>query len=542
MNGKKRGISFTFLLIISYVFFIALAGLSLLILNLIASQVTMNMIKVPDYYAIINSPSLADGNYSKLEKYVNNGYLEVLDENANVIYKTDGVKKSNIYTLDKLEFIDSYGETNSEYYRAETVTCEDGSEQYVLTKFEEINTTIDEESEADSAEMEYITNPIGVIILNSDYEIQYSSVALENDILTKDEISYILDSSENRDNVIKYKFNDKDNNQRYILIHSNPPSGRTWNRVQTAYNLVNPVFVIVIIGLIIVFALFMTRRVSKPIALLTNGMEKFADGNMNERISYRGNKEFEQICDTFNGMAEKLKEAENAKVKMEEDKRQMLADISHDLKTPITVIQGYSRAVADNVVPSDKRQSYLNAIVLKADQLADLINQFFEYSKLDHPLFTLSKEQDDICEYFREYLAFKYEEISLKGYEMDINIPDEKIITSFDKMQLKRVFENIINNTLKHNSSGTCIYVSLNASADMDRIAIRIGDNGVGIPKELRERIFEPFSVGNESRTSGQGTGLGMTIAKKIVEAHGGTISLIDNAEIKTLYEITLPV
>ncbi len=541
MREDRKGKSFTLVLVVSYIFFIALAAILLVLINLLIGKLTENMVKSPDYDSIVSSQYLLEEKYSRLERYVNNGYLEVLDENANIIYVTDGVDADNEYSVDELEFIDTFGDRNTEYYVSETVRTKAGTNQYVLTKYEEV---ISDEEDMNNEFYESETKPIGVVILNSDYEILYSSIEFENDVLSKDEISYILDRSSEKDYVIKYDFQNAAGQKRHILIHTNPTSESTWNRIQAAYDMVTPLFVGSVIVLLIIFTLFITRRVSKPLNMLASAMNEFAEGHGTTHIEFRGDKEFENICDTFNDMSDKVKEAERNKLKLEEDRRQMLADISHDLKTPITVIQGYSRAVADDVVPVDKRQSYLNAIVLKADQLADLINQFFEYSKLDHPQFSLDLEPDDICEYFREYLASKYEEISLKGYEMDINIPDQRIMVRFDNMQLKRVFENIINNTLKHNTSGTCIFVSVRETMNKENLIIRIGDNGVGIPKEVRDKIFEPFAVGNESRTSGQGTGLGMTIAKKIVEAHGGTIKLIDSPDISltTLYEIILPI
>ena len=240
-------------------------------------------------------------------------------------------------------------------------------------------------------------------------------------------------------------------------------------------------------------------------------------------------------------MSIRLKESEKLRIKSENEKQKMLADISHDLKTPITVIQGYSKAIADGVVPREDEKKYLEAIKAKSENLSELINTFYEYSKLEHPEFSLSKETSDICEYFREYLALKYEELDLAGFLMEIDIPDESLNYCFDRIQLKRVFENIISNSVKSNKKGTTIFASLSIVDSI--IVIRLGDDGIGIPDSLRSNIFEPFVVGNESRTSGQGTGLGLSIAKLIVEAHEGKISLLDSDKVcgRTMFEITLP-
>ncbi|MDD6451270.1 MAG: ATP-binding protein, partial [Lachnospiraceae bacterium] len=107
------------------------------------------------------------------------------------------------------------------------------------------------------------------------------------------------------------------------------------------------------------------------------------------------------------------------------------------------------------------------------------------------------------------------------------DIPDEEIFFDFDRSQMKRVFENIISNSLKYTEPGTTIFVSLDA--DENRIEIILGDDGPGVSEALKEKLFDPFSVGDQSRKSGKGTGLGLSIAKKIVEAHGGTIKVIDS-------------
>ena len=216
---------------------------------------------------------------------------------------------------------------------------------------------------------------------------------------------------------------------------------------------------------------------------------------------------------------------------------EMLADISHDLKTPITVIQGYAKAINDGITDEATQRRYLDLIYKKSITVTELINTFHEYSKLDHPDFRAVRTQGDLCELFREYLAIKYEELDIAGYELETDIPDEPIMFSFDAGQLRRVFENLLSNCIKYNSSGTVLYASIKDNGS--DIVIGIGDNGKGIPEAVRANIFEPFVVGSESRTDGKGSGLGLAICKRIVEAHGGKIALAESTEWSTLYEMT---
>ena len=203
----------------------------------------------------------------------------------------------------------------------------------------------------------------------------------------------------------------------------------------------------------------------------------------------------------------------------------MLADISHDIKTPVTVIDGYAQALESGLVPEKDVTKYLREIKKKSEILSELVNSFYEYSRLDHPGFKLDKEKSDLAEYFRAYLAEKYEELELNGFDVDIDIPEKIIKADFDAFQLKRVFENIINNAVKHNNSGCTIMASM--TVEGKDFTLTLGDNGSGIPAELRDKIFDPFVVGEEARVSGRGTGLGLSIAQKIVEAHGWKIKLL---------------
>ena len=303
-----------------------------------------------------------------------------------------------------------------------------------------------------------------------------------------------------------------------------------------------PVYVLILIGATLFFALWMHRRVREPLFILKNGIQDFADGKRDTVLSYQGPREFEDIFSSFNRMAVELKESESAKEHLIMEKQRMLADISHDLKTPITVIQGYAKAVADGLTDEEMQKQYLNTIVKKAESLTDMINTFHDYSKLEHPEFCLVRETQDLAEYLREYLAEKYDEIDLGGFNLEVEIPEETVSYSFDRVQMKRVFDNIISNSLRHNPPGTVIYVTLQQSDKAVRI--EIGDSGVGIPLELQDTLFDPFIVGDESRNTRQGSGLGLAVAHKIIELHGGALFLEKGEQhgngISTLFVIRL--
>lgn len=209
----------------------------------------------------------------------------------------------------------------------------------------------------------------------------------------------------------------------------------------------------------------------------------------------------------------------------EKKRNLMLSDIAHDLRTPITTIAGYSKALNDNMVVSEeKKKEYLQAIENKSARMSDLINLLFDYVRLDSANYGLRKDEIDLSELLRTIAASLYSDVEEKGMEFQINIPEEVHLVSLDRVQFSRVIVNLINNAIKHNEAGTVI--SLEMKPEKDKTKIEVSDNGGLIPTFLEEQIFEPFAMGDASRTAQNGSGLGLSIAKKIIEMHGWSLEL----------------
>ncbi len=216
---------------------------------------------------------------------------------------------------------------------------------------------------------------------------------------------------------------------------------------------------------------------------------------------------------------------EELRLQYERARNLMLSDIAHDLRTPITTIAGYSKALNDGLITSEeKRKEYLDAIENKAVRMSDLITLLFEYVRLDSDNFSLKKTKVDITELLRENAALLYADTEEKGMEFLIEIPEEPYEIELDKLQFSRVITNLINNALKHNESGTQITLKMEKAAQ--EIQISVSDNGAEIPAMIADHIFEPFVVADASRESKGGSGLGLSIAKRIVEMHGWTLEL----------------
>lgn len=224
------------------------------------------------------------------------------------------------------------------------------------------------------------------------------------------------------------------------------------------------------------------------------------------------------------------RQEEELREKYEKARNLMLSDIAHDLRTPITTIGGYAKALNDGLVASDeKRTEYLEAIERKAERMGDLITLLFEYVRLDSENFSLRVENVDITELLRKNAALLYADVEEKQMEFEIDIPETPCRILLDQLQFSRVITNLINNALKHNGPNTTI--TLEMKQDKEEIQIIVKDNGKMIAPLIAEHVFEPFVVADASRDSKGGSGLGLSIAKKIVEMHGWMIELVQDFE-----------
>lgn len=222
-------------------------------------------------------------------------------------------------------------------------------------------------------------------------------------------------------------------------------------------------------------------------------------------------------------------EEQDQKQREEYSKRRnlLLSDVAHDLKTPMTTVAGYAKALLEE--GDAPREEYLTAVYQKSMQMSGLLNLLFEYVKLDSEGYRLQKTRENIWELLRESIAGLYMDFEEK--EMDIlpEIPEGECFLQVDRLQFSRVIANLLNNAIRHNPNGT--RVSVEAEAGDGAAVIRVRDNGAKIPEGTARYIFDPFVSGDESRRSKGGSGLGLSIAHKVIAMHGGSLSLEQEPE-----------
>jgi len=311
---------------------------------------------------------------------------------------------------------------------------------------------------------------------------------------------------------------------------------------ETAKVIRNSLFIVIALLIVIVFFLnrLTTKKIIAPLKNLNAGLEKINQGDLSARLSFTANEEFERARDSFNKMAERLEKTEAENAYLTESKKQFILDLSHDLRTPITTIKGYSEALASGMVEDEsERKKYLDYINQKSTIMAGLINKLFDYSKLESGYNQLSLKKLDVGNCFRNVIIQYYHDMEAKDFQVKIDIPDKQVWMMCDETELQRAVGNIIANQVKYNPNHTEVYFALNESKT--EITLIVQDHGIGIEPEVLDRIFDVMVRGDESRHGVSGTGLGLAIAKKIIELHGGSISVESEIEKGTKFTIVFP-
>lgn len=259
---------------------------------------------------------------------------------------------------------------------------------------------------------------------------------------------------------------------------------------------------------------FMYKEFVGPIRQLKAGAERIKDGNLdNDVVIYSGGEEVRELCDAFNEMRAELKDSIDARMVYEKQNRDLISNISHDLKTPITAIKGYVEGIMDGVADTpEKMDRYIKTIYNKANDMDVLINELSLYSKIDSNIIPYNFEKININAYFKDCVDEIGADLEQKGMLFSYrNYCSANTTVTADPEQLKRVINNIINNACKYNNKAKG-KVSITLTEFDRKVQIEIKDNGIGISKEDLPHIFRRTYRADMSRNSAGGSGLGLSI------------------------------
>lgn len=274
---------------------------------------------------------------------------------------------------------------------------------------------------------------------------------------------------------------------------------------------------------IVLFGRGISRKIMKPVQKIQEGFNEVTAGSLDTTLDFETETEFGEMRDAFNFMVQKLKDSEEKRMAMENDRMQLFSHIAHDLKTPMTTISGYAGALANGMVEDpDKQREYHLAMKGKSAQMNQLIDQLLSYSKLGTPQYRMNFTKVDLVELLRISCAALFGEIESRQMKLELRLPNNPIFCIVDSLEANRAIGNLLTNAIRHNLEGSLLLVEI--IEESGYIEMQIADNGAAIPEAIAKNLFEPFVSGSGARSTGSGTGLGLAIVKKVMEQHSGEV------------------
>lgn len=386
-----------------------------------------------------------------------------------------------------------------------------------------------------------VENNGGLQIIDGNYRVVYSAGLnnLENQQMTKEEFTGFLVDSQRIG--LRYHYDILYNEERdFWLVVTFPTSIRidfdiATNRealpaeIRTVSFILGGALVLYLLllaGFSVILSKITALGIIRPLRKLTEGARLLREGNYSARVDLRLSNEFAVLQDTFNDMAERIESEIALRKQSESDRRQLILDISHDLKNPLTSVVGYAELCLSNPdLPEAERNKYLQVIHNNSLRANKLLLELFELSKLESPAFSLKTVKIDLCEYLRQLGGDLVPLLEKEGMGYEFEIPERTAMACIDPEHMSRVFHNLTENAIRYSGSGTKI--TLKVSLEPGHANISFSDNGPGMEEDLVKVVFKPFVRRDQSRNPETGgSGLGLSIVSKIIEAHHGTIAL----------------
>jgi signal transduction histidine kinase len=317
------------------------------------------------------------------------------------------------------------------------------------------------------------------------------------------------------------------------ITHAEFP-GISGTALDITYNSIGSYFIwggLVAIGIAVLITSFLSRRILSPVKALINVSRQYGKGNFSQRVDNKDKGELGELASSFNSMADDLERIQRLR-------QNMVADIAHELRTPLSNLKGYLEAINDGVIKPNK--TTIRSLNEEATALSLLIADLQELSLADAGELKIIKQPEDISKLIKDTVTNSRPKAIAKGLKITVDLPNQLPLLNIDAHWIKQVLGNLLDNAIEHTGKSGRITVTANEQNNL--ISISVSDNGEGIPAEDLPLIFERFYRVDKSRarTTG-GSGLGLTIAKRLVEAHGGTIMATSEVGKGSCFTFTLP-
>jgi signal transduction histidine kinase len=285
-------------------------------------------------------------------------------------------------------------------------------------------------------------------------------------------------------------------------------------------------------GIALAITLILSQRILSPIKALTQAARGLGEGDLSQRVRVKDKSEVGELAQAFNSMASNLERAEQLQ-------RNMVADVAHELRTPLSNLRGYLEAVRDGLIKPDA--DTIRSLDEEALLLSRLVDDLQELSLAEAGKLKLVCQAEDISELINQAIAAVRAQAEAKGVSVTTDLPGELPSVNIDSHQVSQVLRNLLDNAVVHTAKGGSITVTAEQQGKWVEVAVT--DTGEGIPAEDLPHIFERFYRVDKSRTRATGgSGLGLTIAKRLVEAHGGQIEAQSELGKGSRFTFTIPV
>ena len=326
----------------------------------------------------------------------------------------------------------------------------------------------------------------------------------------------------------------------YGITIADSETGQDGIQIMTKDLFVSALVILVFTSLSV--GLWIYRSIATPLVKLRKATRNIKDGNLDFVLDVEGTDEFSELCRDFEEMRRRLKESAEEKIILDKENKELISNISHDLKTPITAVKGYVEGIMDGVADTpEKMDRYVRTIYNKTNEMDHLINELTFYSKIDTNRIPYTFSKLNVEDYFSDCAEEIGLELETRGIQLCYaNYVDRSVQVIADGEQIRRVIHNIIGNAIKYMDKAKGV-IQIRVKNVGDFVQVEIEDNGKGIASKDLAYIFDRFYRTDVSRNSSKGgSGIGLSIVKKIMEDHGGKVWATSREGIGTIMYFVL--